>query len=189
MIIQQKFVMEGSALVIIPNNTIQIIHEDIIKNTYYISPYGDIYSKNKNGYMKSRPDKDGYLEIGLRTINNKQRFFKIHTLVAIMYIGYPESDLKDPTVDHKDSNILNNHFSNLRWMERAINASIRKNTPIGELNGGAVLNEDNVIQICNLLRQKIYTLQQIADMFNVTKSTIFAIKNKSSWRYITEKYL
>lgn len=174
---------------IIPNDTVPIIYENIRKDTYYISPCGEIYSKNKNGYMKPRQDKDGYLEIGLRTINNKQRFFKIHTLVAITYIGYPKDSLIDPTVDHKDSNILNNHFSNLRWIERATNASIRKNTPIGESNNGAVLKEDDVVQICELLKQKKHTLQKIANMFNVTKSTIFAIKSKSSWKYITEKYL
>lgn len=66
---------------------------------------------------------------------------------------------------------------------------LEKNTPIGELNNGAVLKEEDVIQICELLNQKKYTLQRIANMFNVSKSTIFSIKNKTSWRYITEKYL
>jgi len=48
-------------------------------------------------------------------------------LVAIFFIGPPPVDLKDPTVNHIDGNITNNHFTNLEWMERGKNSSIRLN--------------------------------------------------------------
>ena len=36
-----------------------------VKPIYKIDEYGNIYSKYKNGYIKSSKDKDGYLKVSL----------------------------------------------------------------------------------------------------------------------------
>ena len=96
--------------------------------------------------------------------------------------------MKDPTVDHIDGNRTNNYYKNLRWIERKVNSSIRKNRGIGENNHEAILTEIQVIEICELIMQKQFTLQQIANKYNVDKSTISNIKRKKSWKHLTKFY-
>lgn len=162
--------------------------ESVKKDTYYISENGEIYSTYKKDIIKPRYDKDGYLEIALSTMDCRRKFWKIHQLVARVYIGNPPSYMIDPTVDHINGIRKDNHYRNLRWIERSNNSSIRKNKGIGEMNHEAILNEIQVIEICELLIQKKYSLQVIADLYHVKKSTISNIKRKKNWTHLTNKY-
>ena len=162
---------------------------NIKKDAYYISPDGKIFSVYSNNIMKHKLDKDGYYELSLYTRESgNKKFWKVHQLVAKIYLGEPPEYIKDPTVDHIDGDRLNNHYTNLRWMERAVNSSIRKNKGVGETNHEAILNEKQVIEICEMLIQNFKTLQEIADLYNVHKTTISNIKRKKSWRYLTKEY-
>lgn len=173
----------------IPENFKLINIANIKKDTYYISEYGEIFSVHINKKIKPKKDKDGYYQVVLSTGEPKKRkFWKVHQLVARTYIGEPPQYIKDPTVDHIDSNRDNNFYKNLRWMERAVNSSIRKNKGVGEANHEAVLNEQQVIEICELLVQNKKTLQEIADLFHVEKTTISNIKRKKAWKHLTKSY-
>jgi hypothetical protein len=80
---------------------------------YRISNTGRVWS-NKLMRCLNIPesnDKDGYLRIGL-WINNERWTHSVHRLVACEFIPNPEMK---PTVNHKDKNKHNNHFSNLEW--------------------------------------------------------------------------
>ena len=160
---------------------------DVKENMYYISTTDEIYSTYKKGMLIPKEDKDGYYEINLRTNNNTQKSWKIHKLVALIYLGAPPKHLTDPTIDHIDSNIKNNDYTNLRWMNREINSSIRKNKGTGEQNHEAILTERQVIEICELLLQGL-SLQEIANQYNVHKSTISNIKRKKNWTHLTNCY-
>lgn len=159
-----------------------------VKPLYKIDEYGNVFSIYKNDYLKPKADKDGYLSVVLRG-SQKNIYVRIATLVAFNFIGPPPIDIKDPTIDHIDGKILNNYYKNLRWLERGINSSIRKNTGLGELNHEAKLTEKEVKEICDLLMLNNISLTQIAQKYNVQKSTISNIKRKKNWKYITEKYL
>ena len=161
---------------------------DIKDDIYLINEYGDIYSIASHRLLTQGEDKDGYKDIMLQTNNKRRKSYRIATLVAYTFIGLPSNEIKDPTIDHIDSNKLNNHYSNLRWMERYENSSIRKTKPKGELNGQHILNEEDVIKICELLQEGKLSLTEIGDMFNVKKSTISKIKRGKNWKYISEKY-
>lgn len=83
---------------------------------YQVSNKGRVKSLNyrrigKEGILKGRPDKDGYLRIGLYK-NKKQKPFYIHRLVAIAFLPNPNNL---PQVNHKDENKENNHVENLEW--------------------------------------------------------------------------
>lgn len=161
-----------------------------VKPIYKIDERGNIYSKYKNGFLKPKKDKDGYLTISLAG-ENKTIYVRIATLVAYNFIGKPPTEIKDVTIDHIDGNILNNHYINLRWLDRSVNSSIRKNRmkSLGELNHEAKLTEKEVIEICNLLVENKLTLKEIGKIYNVTKYTINNIKRKVNWKYITKTYI
>ena len=163
--------------------------DDVKKNMYYISEDGKIYSTFLNDFLKPRHDKNEYLELGLSTGQSKKRkLWKVHQLVAKVYLGNPPEYMKDPTVDHINGNIFDNNYRNLRWMERGINSSIRHNKGVGEQNHEAKLTEEQVIEICEVLIQNEKSLKEIADLYGVDKSTISNIKRKKSWTHLTKCY-
>lgn len=165
-----------------------IEYKDIKPKAYTIDEYGNIYSCLSNKYLKCKTDKDGYYCISL-VINNKKRgMFRVATLVACTFIGLPPIDMIDPTINHIDSNKINNHYSNLEWMERGENSSIRLHTGKGTENHEAKLNEDDVAKICDLLIDGKYNMEEIANIFNVHKSTISNIKRHKNWNYISDNY-
>jgi hypothetical protein len=58
--------------------TKQITCNNIKKDLYLITSDGKIWSNYLKNFMSPRIDKDGYLTIGLRTEENKQKIFRIH---------------------------------------------------------------------------------------------------------------
>ena len=167
---------------------------NILPDLYSINEYGDIRNNQSNKILHPKKDKDGYLAVTL-CVNeiisgriHKRKSFRISQLVARSYIGEPPADMVDPTVDHIDGNIDNNYFTNLQWLERSKNSSIRKNKGVGSQNHEAVLYESQVYEICNLLLHTELSLQEIANKYSVEKSTISNIKRHKTWTYITNMY-
>ena len=143
----------------------------------------------RNGYLKPKKDKDGYLNVCLAG-KNKTIYVRIATLVAYNFIGKPPRNIKDLTVDHIDKNILNNHYKNLRWLERSENT--RRATCIsqnGEKNNQAILKESQVVEICKLLMENKLSLKNIGNLYNVSKFTISNIRRKAAWKHITSSYV
>lgn len=108
---------------------------NIIKNNYYIYEDGKIWSNYLNNFMKPSKDKDGYLRINLSQGKRKKiSYYRIATLVALYFIGLPPNDIVDPTVNHKDYNITNNHYTNLEWLSRKDNSRNNKYDKLGKTN-------------------------------------------------------
>lgn len=88
----------------------------------------DNYSITENGLvintrtnLERKPDFNksvGYLQISLYSQNIRKTFY-IHRLVAITYIP---NVYNLPEVNHKDSNRLHNHVSNLEWVSSSGNS-------------------------------------------------------------------
>ena len=114
---------------------------DIVKNKYEIEEDGRIYSHNIHNYMKPNKDKNGYLRISLRKPDGNIKTWRIATLVLFSFKGPPPSTMISPSVNHIDGNKLNNHISNLEWLESSINTSIRENKGEGVQNSQSKLNE------------------------------------------------
>ena len=85
---------------------------NIKKGYYQISEDGMVWSNIYNKYLSCKIDKDGYQDLLLVCEDGKRRHFRVHRLVAMVYLGNPE---ELPVVMHLDNNKSNNHFSNLKW--------------------------------------------------------------------------
>ena len=155
---------------------------------YEVSEFGNIYSiekfivcgKNKSSIRKQerkeksfRFDKYGYKRISLSK-NGKVKTIALHRIVAENFIKGNSS----LTVNHKDGNKLNNHFSNLEFISSSENVKhaykIGLNKSVGT---NSVLSKLNEKQVKEILKSKL-TLQKIADKYKVHKSTIFRIKKR-----------
>ena len=62
-------------------------------------------------WLKGQIDKKGYKVYHLVQDDKKVRVYKAHRLVCLCW--YPDNQKE--TVNHKDGNKLNNHYSNLEW--------------------------------------------------------------------------
>ena len=81
---------------------------------YFVSDHGDVYSTRVKPWLKLKPwsHKYGYPMVGLRR-GNKSHRFRIHVLVARMFLGRRPSARHG--VMHEDDNPRNNHYKNLSW--------------------------------------------------------------------------
>jgi len=85
---------------------------------YQISNLGRVKSFLRTNFIKPVITHRGYYSVCIRKRNGKKINYVIHRLVALAFIPNPENK---PEVNHKDSNKLNNHYSNLEWMTKREN--------------------------------------------------------------------
>lgn len=84
---------------------------------YQVSNFGNVKSLITNKLLKTHTGKNGYVYVTFG-IRSKRHTFKLHRLVASVFIRQPK---KDEEVNHKDMNKTNNHVDNLEWCYRSGN--------------------------------------------------------------------
>lgn len=162
-----------------------------LKYEYLINESGEVYSKTTNTFLKPNKVAKGYLRYGLTTETGR-KYFMAHRLVLFTY--NPTENMESLQVNHKDGNKENNHLSNLEWCSGSENVKHSLSTGLkvsakGEQVGSSVLNEKKVLEIVELLLNTNLSLQKIGDKFGVSRHTIFDIKRKKSWKYLTENII
>lgn len=97
---------------------------------YEVSNFGRIKSLPKytysRGYAQLRKEKiltpfktgSGYLSVVLFDKNGNKKAFKVHRLVATLFVS---NELNLDLINHKDENIFNNRADNLEWCNNAYN--------------------------------------------------------------------
>ena len=98
---------------------------------YSVSNFGNVKNNMTEKILKQKFDKDGYKGIILCK-EGKRKDFRVHRLVAIMFIENPDNK---PLVDHIDCNKQNNNINNLRW---ATNQENWRNTNLSNKNTSTV---------------------------------------------------
>lgn len=86
---------------------------------YEIDEYGNVLKRRGKGFIKTFPDKDGYLKVAFTTKTGLTVNKMVHRLVYEAYVGPIPAEF---TVDHEDSDKTNNHYSNLQLMYAVDNA-------------------------------------------------------------------
>lgn len=85
---------------------------------YEISDLGNVKSLNFAGrgserIMKLSTDKRGNVSVGFST-NCRTKRYKIGTLMAVAFLGFPSIKVREHIVDHLDGNKSNNRLDNLK---------------------------------------------------------------------------
>ena len=146
------------------------------KKDYIITKDGKIINKKKGNTLKPQPNGKGYLRVWI----GKKLYF-VHRLVAEEYIPNPENKLQ---VNHKDGNKLNNNVENLEWVDNKENRKHALNSGLhlcGQKCPWSKLTEKDVIFI---RENKTLTIEELADKFNVHRSTISGIINYRTWKQL-----
>jgi len=144
-------------------------------------------------------DSKGYLQVVLSVGENK-RTARVHRLVAETFLEEPSAELVQECkssnydvvlVNHIDSNRLNNSVANLEWCsptynnEHCVISGNLNCTSYGEDSYSAILTEEDVIDIINLLKKGGISQQKIADRYGVKQITISNIWTGRSWAWLT----
>lgn len=161
---------------------------------YEINEYGDIINIKRNSRISERIHR-GYRTVQLMSNSGKSKEYRLHRLVAYMFVdGYNETLV----VNHRDGNKLNCHFSNLEWVTQKYNVEHANTNGLtkhakGEKVNTSILNEKNVRFICALiyhLKGNIQYVYLISRLFipEVNYSMIQHIRNGETWSDIAIEY-
>jgi hypothetical protein len=156
---------------------------------YLIGNDGSVISNSKHGNSNRRVltprNNKGYVSVAL--FNEKGRTdVSIHRLVGRYFVDGYEDGL---TINHKDCNKKNNHYTNLEWVTHAENIKHRDENnlriaPKGIECTNSKLNDDDVRRIRELHSTGKYTHKQIAKMYLMDRSSISDVINRASWKHI-----
>lgn len=150
---------------------------------YMVSDRGDIYNKKYNKYLKGSINSNGYRGVSLSTSDKK--YYYIHYIVAYTFLGNPDNL---PTVNHKNSDRLDNSVENLEfstWSENHKHAfrSGRK-CHKGEKAPNHKLTTQNVKDIRNYINSGVMDRKKIASIYNVSETTIYCIEIGKTWKEV-----
>lgn len=146
---------------------------------YTISEYGDVYRNGKK--LSSHMDHNGYYQIRIYNKNKKRLSVLIHRLVAFTFLDTPKvlylggANKKGYTVDHIDGNKINNHYTNLKWVDFYDN--IKKNTDFEYMD-----DEKALLIIQDLL--DLYSVKDIVAKYNVSKTLVERIRQKQRYKHL-----
>ena len=89
--------------------------------------------------VKPCKDKNGYVVVSLCK-NGKQKFFKVHRLLALAFIPNPENKTD---VDHINGIRDDNRLENLRWLTHKENLNAFRSNPAAIITKGCITKNNN----------------------------------------------
>lgn len=135
--------------------------------SYRIERDGRVHKRRGKGYLKTFPDKDGYLKVAVTDKDQKTHNAFVHRLVYLAYNGdIPEG----MTVDHIDDDRLNNQDTNLQLL-----------TPEGNVVKGNARHWQVVDPDGNI--HQVYNLKEFCRNNGLHQGHLYTGKHKD-WRLL-----
>lgn len=177
------------------NNNIRvarIISDEGLFTKYLVTSEGQIFSIKKSGTLrKMKPARvgTGYYTVNI-SINKVNKKYLVHRLVALVFIPNPENKKQ---VNHKDGDKSNNILENLEWntpKENIIHSYVTglHKVGFGEESNNPKITKKKAKQIYELLETNEFTLDEIAEVTETTRSIVYNIKHKLAWIDISKDY-
>jgi len=149
-------------------NIIWKSHPELDK--YLVSNTGEVKHEGTNRILKGSKV-SGYIFVNIYRDDGTRKNCLIHRLVAQTFLENPE---KKPVVNHKDTNILNNHVSNLEWVTYKENMNTKET--INNLKKGK--NSKNILQIeieTGNIICKFYGASEGSQILNINSTSILSM--------------
>ncbi len=163
-----------------------------LKDYYYISNYGRIYSIYSYKFLSKELGTDNHWLMPLAIVGG-HRNFRVCRLVLETFNYFPGCE--NYIVNHKDG-IPNSEYadrlSNLEWSTLSSNAKHAYSNGLKKALSGsdchfATIDENTAEEICKLISKGI-NMRLIAQMFNVGENVVYSIGSRRSWTKISSKY-
>jgi hypothetical protein len=151
---------------------------------YYVSDIGRV-KNSSDKIMTATLNGAGYYRVDLRE-DNRLKITSVHRAVAKAFLLNPNAY---PVVNHKDSNRLNNVFSNLEWCTYSWNnkhACLFGNAKIGMDRPNAILTDGDIPVIKDMLEQGVRNCV-IARLFGVDDGTISELRLGRTWMHTDDR--
>lgn len=151
---------------------------------YTVDENGNVYSLRRKKYVAHKIDKDGYHEVGLYKPESGQKWFRVHGVVLLAFVGPRPHGCH---IDHIDCDIDNNNISNLRYVTPKEN--IHHSIAVG--HHGSVRNSKAVIAIdSNGVERRFVSINEASrQMHTVSPNILACLQGRTkhacgySWRY------
>jgi hypothetical protein len=143
---------------------------------YWVCEDGEVVGRKT---IKPFLDKDGYLRIALHILGSgRQTKIHVHRLV---YKVWRDEIPKDMVCCHIDSNILNNHYSNLRvdTQKNNIRDKLKNGTwQAGNSHPNTIYKDDDIVKIQDAIRDNAeMKLKQLENLlYPLPRHLIFDVK-------------
>ena len=144
-------------------------------NDYLITEDGEVINIKWGGRkVKPQPNGKGYLRVHIAG-----KMYFVHRLVAEKYIPNPNNY---PQVNHKDGDKANNKASNLEWVTNKQNREHAIKTGL-HIHGEACSWAKLTLKDVEYIREHTEVNGvEMAKIFDVSHSTIMAIRRGKSWK-------
>lgn len=182
----------------------------VIDNTelnYEVSNYGKLRNfTTKRPINPAKIDGRERYIASIYNMNGRGKQFFIHRLIAMMFIPVPEKYINQGytmdtlTVDHirdgDEDNHRDNTIWNLQWLTAEENFRkaydhhlvIEPQQFCDITTPNRVLTKEKVLEISKKIMQGKYSDTELGRMYGVDPTTITSIRNKRTWRLVTEGY-
>lgn len=163
--------------------------EKLIKlEGYEVTKEGDVCKKpykDAEGKMRKRkilkPTKiHGYMRLNVK-LDGKKITVAVHRIVASTFLITHSLNLE---VNHIDGNKANNKINNLEWVDHNTNMNHAVDNNLFPKNPKRKFSANEVKLIRKYHRDKQFTYKELAQLFQVPKSTIWGVISNRSYKEV-----
>jgi hypothetical protein len=161
----------------------QFSNDGLVKSLEKIIVYKDGRKRlYKERILKPGLTTGGYFNVTLYK-DGKKKQYGVHQLVCTAFHGECPPGME---CRHKNNDKTDNHESNLCWgtpSENQADRIVNGTTNRGEQCPTSKLTQDEVNEIRKLYVPRIYTLQMLADKYNITPNNVYHIIKYKTWKH------
>lgn len=147
---------------------------------YWISNMGSVYNQ-KRKRLSPKIDKDGYEIVGFSK-NNQRKYFRVHRLVAEMFMDKFNSDLQ---INHINGIKNDNRIENLELVTSKQNHIHRVQVlkiGVGDNAPNRVLTKKLVEDMRIDFKENKLTQSELQKKYGVTRGCVYGVLYNKSWK-------